>query len=191
MIRLVMTIVGLIVRLYPARFRARFDRELVDSIRDDLDLAATHGGLSLTGASARAVAEVLAGLVAERRSEFPAMRFTLDDDVADAIRSLRQSPTFTAVALFVLALGIGASTAIFSVVDAVVLRGLPFDRHDRLISVNEHNPKQPKSVGSTMPQIYLDWRIGGSRSPRSRRSTGRSTACATRPGRSTTRAACA
>ena len=56
-------------------------------------------------------------------------------DLVAALRSLRASATFTAVALLVLALGIGASTAIFSVVDAVVLRGLPFDEHDRLVAV--------------------------------------------------------
>ena len=55
------------------------------------------------------------------------------DDLKAALRSLNASKTFTVVALIVLALGIGASTAIFSVVDAVVLRGLPFDEHDRLV----------------------------------------------------------
>ena len=79
------------------------------------------------------------------------------DDLKTAIRSLRASRGFTFVALTVLALGIGAGTAIFSVVDAVVLRGLPFDEHDRIVAILEHNPKRQVS-GSTMPQIFLDWR---------------------------------
>jgi hypothetical protein len=57
------------------------------------------------------------------------------DDLKAAFRSLQGSRTFTLVALTVLTLGIGASSAIFSVVDAVVLRGLPFDEHDRLVAV--------------------------------------------------------
>lgn len=82
------------------------------------------------------------------------------DDLKTAIRSLRKSPTFTTVALIVLALGIGAGTAIFSVVDAVVLRGLPFDEHDRMVAVLEHDTKRPVTFGSgsTTTQTYLDWR---------------------------------
>jgi putative ABC transport system permease protein len=82
------------------------------------------------------------------------------DDLRTAVRSLRGSPTFTAVALIVLALGIGAGTAIFSVVDAVVLRGLPFDEHDRLVAVLEHDTRNAVTFGSgmTTPQTYLDWR---------------------------------
>ena len=59
------------------------------------------------------------------------------DDLKAALRSLRSSKGFTVAALIVLTLGIGATTAIFSVVDAVVLRGLPFDEHDRLVAVGE------------------------------------------------------
>lgn len=81
-------------------------------------------------------------------------------DVTNAIRSLRQSPTFTIVALLVLALGIGAATALFSVVDAVVLRGLPFDEHDRLVAVLEFDTRRPITFGggSTTPQTFQDWR---------------------------------
>jgi putative ABC transport system permease protein len=87
------------------------------------------------------------------------------DDLRAAFRSFKSSKTFTAVALLVLALGIGASTAIFSVVDAVVLRGLPFDEHDRLVAVGERrapgpNPdpgRDPQAVSSAAPQNYMDW----------------------------------
>src|SRR5713101_1369120 len=88
------------------------------------------------------------------------------DDLKTAIRSLRKSPTFTAVALVVLALGIGATTAIFSVVDAVVLRGLPFDEHDRLVAVGERSSpsgrfaypdRDPEALGFVAPQNYFDW----------------------------------
>jgi predicted permease len=90
-------------------------------------------------------------------------------DLKSAFRSLRASPTFTVVALMVLALGIGASTAVFSVVDAIVLRGLPFDEHDRLVAIGQRNlpmgqlaagaPKgtDPFSLSSAAPQNYRDW----------------------------------
>ena len=87
------------------------------------------------------------------------------DDLKAAFRSLTSSWTFTAVALTILALGIGAGTAIFSVVDAVVLRGLPFDEHDRLVAVgarrvpgpNPEASRDPQAVSSIAPQNYLDW----------------------------------
>ncbi len=86
-------------------------------------------------------------------------------DLIAAIRALRASATFTAVALLVLALGIGASTAIFSVVDAVVLRGLPFDEHDRLMAVGTRRPppieadpaRDPSQLVSVAPQDFMDW----------------------------------
>ncbi len=82
------------------------------------------------------------------------------DDIKAALRSLRASRSFTTIALTVLGLGIGAGTAIFSVVDAVVLRGLPFDEHDRLAAVYEKDTKRATTFGegSITAQTYLDWR---------------------------------
>ena len=86
------------------------------------------------------------------------------DDLKTAIRSLLASKIFTGMVLVVLALGIGAGTAIFSVVDAVVLRGLPFDEHDRLVAVGERWSARPgrantdpDALSNASPQNYLDW----------------------------------
>jgi predicted permease len=81
-------------------------------------------------------------------------------DFVNAFRSLRASSSFTLVALAVLGLGIGAGTAIFSVVDAVVLRGLPFDEHDRLGVIYEKDTRHAVTfgLGNVTPQTYLDWR---------------------------------
>ena len=56
------------------------------------------------------------------------------------LRLIRKAPTFYTVVILVLALGIGANTAVFSVVDAVLLRKLPFRDPDKLVMVWEKNP---------------------------------------------------
>src|SRR6478735_8738435 len=87
------------------------------------------------------------------------------DDFKAAVRSLRSSASVTLAALTVLTLAIGATTAIFSVVDAVVLRGLPFADQDRLVAVGERSTKpqrvaaerDPDALAAVAPQNYLDW----------------------------------
>jgi putative ABC transport system permease protein len=62
-------------------------------------------------------------------------------DVRFAVRQLRQAPGFTAVAALTLALGIGANSAIFALVDATLLRPVPFDEPERLVAVSERLPQ--------------------------------------------------
>jgi putative ABC transport system permease protein len=64
-------------------------------------------------------------------------------DLRFAFRALRKEPGFTAVAVLTIALGVGANSAIFSVVDAVMLRPLPFHDADRVVVINEHAPQFP------------------------------------------------
>jgi putative ABC transport system permease protein len=80
------------------------------------------------------------------------------NDVKYALRSLRATPTFTVVALAVLALGIGATTAIFSVVDAVVLRGLPYPRGARLVALSEPSTGPHAGGSSVAAADFEDWR---------------------------------
>jgi putative ABC transport system permease protein len=80
------------------------------------------------------------------------------NDLRYGARMLRKNPAFTAVALFALALGIGANTAIFSVVNALLLRPPPFKDPDRLVYLWETNPKIGLDRGIVSPSDFADWR---------------------------------
>jgi putative ABC transport system permease protein len=85
----------------------------------------------------------------------------LQDAVADArfaLRAYRRNPILTATAIITLMLGIGANTAIFSAVNAVILRPLPFPNPDRLVMISEDNPEKEWQRQVAAPANYLDWK---------------------------------
>ncbi len=120
-----------------AEARAQASREFGD--RDTAARRLADGGARLE--RLRNGAQLVAGL---RR------------DAAIGLRLLARSPGFTAVAILTLALGIGANTAIYSVLDAVLLRPLPYPEPDRLVMVSETlGNGSPNSVSGG---AFLDWR---------------------------------
>ena len=85
------------------------------------------------------------------------MLTNLMQDFRYAVRQLRKNPGFAAVAVITLALGIGANTTVFSVVDAVMLRPLPYYQPERLIEARSINSHDARPINISYPDFF-DWR---------------------------------
>jgi putative ABC transport system permease protein len=149
----------------------RVDQECSEEIQAYLDMlteAKLRQGLSPQEARRNALLE-LGGVeqVEERVREIRMGRFieTVWQDVRTGVRALVHSPVFTVVTVLSLALGIGANTAIFSVVNGLLLRPLPYPESEQIVDV-WHTPPQQSFPGldkfSVSPANYLDWKAQNS-----------------------------
>jgi predicted permease len=145
----------------------RVDQEFSEEIQAYLDIsteAKIRQGLTPREARRRALVE-LGGVeqVEERVREIRMGRFieTVWRDVRTGVRALVHSPVFTVVTVLSLALGIGANTAIFSIVNGLLLRPLPYPESEQIVHV-WHTPPQQSFPGldrfSVSPANYLDWK---------------------------------
>lgn len=149
----------------------RVDQEFSAEIQAYLDMlteAKLRQGLSPQEARRNALLELGGvGQVEERVREIRMGQFieTAWRDVRLGVRTLVHSPIFTAVTVLSLALGIGANTAIFSVVNGLLLRPLSYPESERLVDV-WHTPPQQSFPGldrfSVSPANYLDWKAQSS-----------------------------
>jgi putative ABC transport system permease protein len=140
----------LVLWLYPSDFRDRFG--------DDMSAAYRQARADAEGGGRRGVAGFWMGVAGDALVRAPGehMRMTLHD-LRYAARGLRRSPMFTLVAIATLALGIGANTAIFSVVHAVAFQALPNRDPDRLVRLWEKNDKLRIPRFSVSVPNYYSW----------------------------------
>jgi predicted permease len=143
--------------------KERVEQELGEELRGFLEMAAEEKimqGMSRRDAL-RAVRlergnlEVTKEVV--RSSGWESFVETCWRDLRVGTRTLRKSPGFTVVAVLTLALGIGTNSAIFSVVDAILLRPLPYPEPDRLVRVWESSVKYDSPRNVVNPLNFLDW----------------------------------
>jgi putative ABC transport system permease protein len=82
----------------------------------------------------------------------------LRQDLRYALRTFVRNPGFTALAILTIAIGVGANTAIFSIVNDVLIRPLPFDHPDALVLMSHANRQTRQNTGNASPANFLDWR---------------------------------
>lgn len=163
----------LALRALPRHFRARFGREMNDLLmaqltaldrrRDRIELLA----LAVLDALRQGVDERFRGVrsinqspasaayEAAPRSEVSMLERTRSD-IHFSMRSLRRNPGFTVLAVLTLAFGIGANTAMFTVIDGILLEPLPYAAPDRLVRIFEHTPRTPEFP--VAPGNFVDYR---------------------------------
>ncbi|HMA24007.1 MAG TPA: hypothetical protein VKP00_08430, partial [Gemmatimonadaceae bacterium] len=132
--------------LYPVSFRAEYGGELCAAFERQHRSGGVFATLAMVAA---AIADVVPNALAVHWD-------ILRQDLRYVLRAIHQSPGFAVTAVLVVALGVGANTAAFSVADFVLIRPLPFPRPDRLIKLWETTPGYGHMELS--PGNYKDWK---------------------------------
>src|SRR4051812_38150567 len=137
---------GFLLRLYPASFRNEYGSEMRAVFERRRRQTSSAGALALWLGT---IGETVVNAAAVHTD-------ILRQDLSYAARMLRRSPGFAITAIAIVALGIGATTAAFSVTDFVLLRPLPFPEPDRLVTVLERTPGDDQMELSA--PHYRDWK---------------------------------
>jgi putative ABC transport system permease protein len=137
----------LLLHLYPSSFRAAYGEEMQSIF--EARRREVSGTLALAGFWIGTFSEIVANAASAHWD-------ILRQDLRYTVRALRRAPGFALAAVLVVALGVGANTAVFSLADFVLIRPLPFADPDRLVRIWEHPPGYSQMELS--PADYRDWK---------------------------------
>ena len=141
--------------------REKLAREIDDELQSHIEMRVSDNiaaGMSSEKARRDALLRFGNPTITKERVAASDAALTLESigmDVRYAVRRLAKSPGFSITAILTLALGIGATTAIFSCAYALLLRSLPFQQADRIVTINETHPQVAGGGEVTFPD-YLD-----------------------------------
>src|SRR5262249_39320921 len=152
--------VSALVRLYPRAYRERHRDELAAAMLGCAERERRSGAHPFVTVVRLALDAAVAGFLLRRDGDGrppsgtgdPLMQSLLYD-VRHALRMLRRARLFSSLVVATLALVIGANTAIFSVVNGVLLRGLPYRQPDRLVALYEGVTPRPTPFGFSAPDL--------------------------------------
>jgi hypothetical protein len=158
-----MRLYRLLLFAFPASLRREFGDDMAEMFAMQVD-AARRGRRGVVRLWMRAIADAASGGLQERLGGVKPPRFrgrsymrAFVQDLKYAVRMLVRQPGVTVIVVLTLALGIGANTAIFSAVNAVLLRPLPYEDPDRVVTVWEKRQAEGVLDNVVSPADFLDW----------------------------------
>jgi putative ABC transport system permease protein len=149
---------------YPREFRQRFGAAMEQALLDRYRAVAARGPAAVAGLTVRTLVDVAVNAFALRfiqRERAPMNWQSLLIDARYACRMFVRNPVFTLLAVAALTLGIGANTAIFTIVNGVLLRPLPYADPGRLVMVWSTNAVEHRDHDVVAPLDFLDFRKAG------------------------------